>query len=405
MDGTGLQPILKGDATYPFLRYPAWSPDGKSIAVVRSTGGVAAEIWLVPALGGPPRKLTQDSTAVFSDEPVFTADGRGVVHKSNRSGAINLWLQHVEGGAPRQLTTGSGPDETPSVSRDGSVAFINSRSRNTLHLLPVGGGEPASLFTHPWFIWAPAFSPDGKEIAFSRSEADGSWHIWTIPRSGGAPRRITHSARGEVYPRYSPDGKWIYFFNWVAPRKIWRVPREGGPLEVFSPQNYPDDGYADPSPDGKKIAYARSDKEIVRIYVSPVADWGKGDGRALTEYASTLPQWSPDGKWMLFSKDRSKENGVFVVPPEGGEPRRVTGSGGWAVWFPDSQRIAYLAIGPGGNQEIRVTSLRGGPERVLRGITFSGTNYPVAVSPDGKTIATSNSAHLSSEIWLLTREP
>jgi len=208
-----------------------------------------------------------------------------------------------------------------------------------------------------------------------------------------------------VYPRYSPDGKWIYFFDWVAPRRVWRVPRLGGPLEPFSPENFPEDTYADPSPDGKSIAVARTDKEIVRIYVGDLQKWGGGEAKALTPTGSTLPRWSPDGKWILYSRDRGKENGIFIAPVGGGEAQRVTQTGGWAVWFPDSQRIAYLAIGSDGNQEIRVTALRGGAERTLGHFHFSGNNYPMDVAPDGKWIATSNSVHLSSEIWMLTREP
>ncbi len=406
VDGSDPQTVLHADAAYPFIRYPAWSPDGKKLAFARSSGGVAAEIWMARASDGSDlRQITKDASVVFSDEPQFTADGKGILHKSNRGGAVNLWLQPIAGGAPKQLTTGSGPDESPSVSRDGAVAFLNSRSRNTLYLAPVQGGEAKDIFTHPWFLWAPAFSPDGREIAFSQSEADGSWHIWTAPVEGGTPKRITNSSRGEVYPRYSADGKWIYFFDWVAPRRVWRTPREGGPMEPFSPENYPEDAYADPSPDGKAIAVARSDKEIVRIYVGATRGWGSGEAKALTQAGSTLPRWSPDGKWILYSRDRGKGNGIFIAPAAGGEPQRITATGGWAVWFPDSKRIAYLAIGSDGNQEIRVASLRGGAERTLEHVRFSGTNYPIDVSPDGKWIATSRSVHLSSEIWMLSREP
>jgi Tol biopolymer transport system component/predicted Ser/Thr protein kinase len=405
VDGSAPVTVLRADGAYPFLRHPSWSPDGKQIALVRSKGGAAAEIWLVDVAGGEPRRVSQDPPQAFSDEPVFTADGRGVVHSSNRGGAVNLWLQPLAGGSPQQLTTGSGPDESPSVSRDGAVIFLNARSRKTLYTLPAAGGTPTAVFSHPWFLWAPAFSPDGKEMAFSQAEADGSWHIWTIPVAGGTPRRLTSGARGEVYPRYSPDGQWIYFFNWVGARRIWRVPRIGGLPEAFSPESFPEDSYADASPDGTRIAYARNDKEIVRVYVSPLSAWGQGHGKALTATASTLPRWSPDGRWILYSPDRSKENGVNVAAAEGGETRRVTTTGGWAAWFPDSKHIAYLAVAADGSQEIRVVARDGGPSRTLGGLRFNGNNFPIDVSPDGKRIATSNATNTSSEIWLLSREP
>ena len=71
---------------------------------------------------------------VFSDTPVFSADGRGLVFRSNRGGASNIWYEELSGRGAVQLTTGAGSDSSPSVARDGTLAFLNSRTSSVLLL-------------------------------------------------------------------------------------------------------------------------------------------------------------------------------------------------------------------------------------------------------------------------------
>ena len=93
-------------------------------------------------------------------------------------------------------------------------------------------------------MWAPAFSPDGSEVAFSRSEVDGSWHIWTVGLTGGTPGRLTDTPAGEVYPRFAHDGSSLMFHTWGTPRRIGRVARSGGaPTMVALGEG--SDGYPD----------------------------------------------------------------------------------------------------------------------------------------------------------------
>ncbi len=140
-DGADVRILLKSDDVYPFLNHPAWSPDGTLLAISRSGGGVAQEVWLVPAAGGTPRRMWQDPPGVFSGDPVFAPDGRGIIHASSRGGATNLWLMPVDGKEPVRLTSGPGPDASPSVSRTGTIAFVNSRTRNDAADPSVGYGR------------------------------------------------------------------------------------------------------------------------------------------------------------------------------------------------------------------------------------------------------------------------
>ena len=396
-DGSNEQVVLKSDSAYPFLRHPAWAPDGHELAIIRGSGGIAGEIWFVPTSGGAPRLGVSDPSEVFSESPIFTPDGHGLIHSSNRGGATNIWYYPLRGGVPVRLTAGPGPDTYPTIAADGTVAFINSRWRNTLDLHSLRGDPPRTLTTHTPYLWAPAFSPDGREVSFSRAEVDGSWHVWSMGLDGGTPRRVTSAPAGELYPRYSPDGRSILFHTWGTPRRIGTVAREGGAPRMidFGESSV---GFPDPSPDGTRLALTRTDADAERIYIAPA---GGGPLRALTTSPGSVPRWSPDGRFIAFGGNRGYTAGVFVIAADGSNQRRLVDTGGWPVWWPDGKQIGYRVIGRTGSQEIHVTPLNGGPTRTLTTIRFNGSNQPFDVSPDGTRVVTSNALHVSDEIWLM----
>jgi Tol biopolymer transport system component len=395
-DGTDQRVVLKADDAYPFFRDPAWSPDGRTIAVIRSRGGVAGEIWLLPAAGGAPRQLSHDPPAVFSHEPAFTPDGRGIVHSSNRGGATNLWLAPLDSGPPVRLTSGPGPDEHPSVAADNTVAFLCSRWRHELLVLPVAERqEPRVLVTHGQYLWGPAFSPDGREIAFSQFENDGMWHIWIVPTEGGAARQLTSGAEGEIYPRFAPDGT-VLFHLWTKPGSIFAVPRTGGVPRAVT--RGPQDEYADVSPDGRQLAFTHTQANVTHVYVAPLAG---GEPRLLTTSRATLPRWSPDGTRIVFCPDRSVQSGIFVIGADGTGERRVTQTGGWPVWWPDGSRIAFLRVAPNGTQQLWTAPVEGGEGRLETWARWNAENSPVDLSLDGRLLVTSDGKHQTDEIWLL----
>jgi len=298
---------------------------------------------------------------------------------------------------PVRITTGSGPDENPSIARDGTITFLNSRFREGLFLYDLVSGSSRELVSHSAYLWGPAFSPDGNDIAFSRSEVDGSWHIWIVSINGGPAQRLTSGTVPEIYPRFTPDGKWLIYFTWAQPNRIWKIPRAGGVADPITPSRNEDDAYADVSPDGRWLAFARTEGDMTRVYIAPFEG---GEVRMLTRSPSTVPRWSPDGRQIAFSPVRSYDGGVFIIATDGSGERRLTDTGGWPVWWPDGKQIAYLTVGPDGNEQVRVIPAAGGASKVLEGLEFLGTNYPIDLSPNNG-LARSNSVHLSSEIWLL----
>ena len=398
-DGGDREVVFENEAPYLQLRDPAWSPDGSQLAVVRSIGGSSGEIWLVPVHGGVPRRLSDDPAGVVAYGPVYAPDGKAIIHSSNRAGTRNLWLTPVDGGQPVQLTAGAGPDEAPSVARDGSIAYANSRWRYVLFVHDLRTSERRTLVTHASFLWAPTFSRDGRELAFSRAEVDGSWHIWLMSLDDLSARRLTTGTTPQIYPRFTPDGTSVVYLSWATPGRIWRVPRNGGPPTALTPE-HEDAGYGDVSPDGQWLAYARAESGTTHIYVMPLAG---GDARRLTDAPGTLPRWSPDGQWIAFTSDRSYESGVLVIRSDGADERRLTETGGWPAWLPDSRRVGYVVVGPDGKQQLYAVPLDGGAPVQFAGIAYQTVNAPFDVSPDGRLVATTDGVHTGDEIWILER--
>jgi TolB protein len=176
------------------------------------------------------------------------------------------------------------------------------------------------------------------------------------------------------------------------------VPREGGQPEALTPPRGEHDEYADMSPDGRWLAFARTEGGTTRVYISPVAG---GEARRLTESSSTTPRWSPDGQWIAYGVDRSFFGGIWLIKADGTELHRVTQTGGWPVWWPDGKQIGYQMVTSEGNTQIVVTRLDGGQTRTLDALRFYGSNFPFDISRDGRQLVVTNSQHLSDEIWLL----
>jgi len=400
LDGTETRTILAGDVIYPFLGRPAWSPDGKTIAVARSRGGDKREIWLAPVNGGEATELTHGAGGISSDTPVFSADGRGVVFRSNRSGAWNIWYLELSGRGAVQLTSGAGPDSSPSVARDGTMAFLNSRTRFVMLLYDLTTGQSKTILSDRGVLWGPAFSPDGKEVAYSKGEPDGAWHLWTRATEGGAPRQLTSGNTLEIYGRYSPDGQEIFYSSWgQEPLSLWRVERKSGRARELEPKATTSDSFEDISPDGKWMVFVRTENKASHLYIR--ATDGTGEARRVGTVEGVVPRWSPDGKWVAFGPSRGFGGGAFIMHPDGSGLKRVAETGGWPVWWPDGEKIGLQTLGPEGNVEITVVTLATGETQVLPGLRFSGVNYPFDISRDGKWLVTTNEVGESDEIWLL----
>jgi Tol biopolymer transport system component len=190
-------------------RSPAWSPDGSTICYTDNK-----DLWLVPARGGEPRRVTEDGAGDV--EPAWSSDGRRIYFASYREGTFALWSVAATGGPPTRLTAGTGPERRPTVSRDGSsMAFSSYRENHDVVILDLEtGGEDRIGGSRLEF--QPAVSRDRTRLAFV-TDRWGQFAIAIQPlRDGkpdGPPQRVTDHPGSASAPTFSLDGNWIAHYR------------------------------------------------------------------------------------------------------------------------------------------------------------------------------------------------
>jgi serine/threonine protein kinase len=149
----------------------------------------------------------------WSSSPSLSRDGSRIAYASNRAeaGNLDIWIDSARGGAARRLTTSPAEDAEPSIAPDGkSVVFHSERDGGGLYLIGGDGGTERLLVPGGR---SPAFSPDGRLIAYWTGDPDesapsGQLYVTSL---AGPPRRIAADFAYARYPAWSPDGKFLLF--------------------------------------------------------------------------------------------------------------------------------------------------------------------------------------------------
>jgi len=242
-------------------------------------------------------------------------------------------------------STPSTPDLVFVSTRDGDYALFGvAADGGHERRLTKEKGDPATpkgLF----FQTQPAWSPNGKRIAFA-SRRDGPSHIFVTRPNGTGVRRLTSSARDDDHPAWSPDGRRIAFGREGA---LFVVPAEGGRARRLG-RGFGD--AADPawSPNGKLVAYdyRRPGFSIREIWVMGV---NGRNSRQVTRLGavSAHPSWSPDGRRLAFhSNARGGHYEIYSIGVDGTGLRRETRSAIDTIepaWSPDGKEIAFSRDG------------------------------------------------------------
>ncbi|MCI0587603.1 MAG: S9 family peptidase [Planctomycetes bacterium] len=374
----------------PRVGDPSPSPDGKWVAytvteVDPKEWKATTQIWLVPAGGGEPRRLTHHEKG--ANHPRWSPDSRTLAFVSSRSGASQVWLLPFEGGEPRPLTSLSTGASDPVWSPTGThVAFTSkvypdaaddagNRSRAEeieksglkirrierllyrhwdewqegkrphVFVVEVATGKTRDVNlgddadTPVFSLGGPdgyAFSPDGREIAFTRGPSrDEAWStnadLWVAPVDGStAPRNLTAANPAwDGSASYSPDGKWIAYRFQQRPGfesdrfRLGLIDRSSGTVtSLASDVDQPIDE-VEWAPDSRTI-YANTEEEGRRaLWAIPLA--GGPSRRILSERSVWETRVSAQGGFFTARfAGFTKPNEVWRFGMDGSDPRPLT---------------------------------------------------------------------------------
>jgi Tol biopolymer transport system component len=349
--------------------FPAWSPDGRHIAFLRTTPQEQA-YYLVSALGGPERKLGPAYEDPFAQGLTWSPDGKDLVvadHLS-RDAAAGLIFISTESGERRDSgIVPPGPlIEFPALSPDGKYfAFVSGPGlfSNDVYVAPAGGGKARAITAvHSWVLGA-AWTPDAQELVLE-SNHTGLRTLWTVGLSGGDPQPVAFTADHAAGPTVALRGNRLAFLRIAEDTNLWKaslLPGQHLPVRIVaSTQEENDPSF---SPDGKRIAFASDRSGNFEIYV---CDADGSNQIQLTSMRSTAgtPRWSPDGRLIAFDSTLRGHSDIFLVSSEGGAVHRLTsGSHDYSTpnWSHDGQSIYFAGAELGKSGVWKVPSQGGTP--------------------------------------------
>jgi len=181
------------------------APNGRRVVF-----SVHGEVFTAPVEEGELRQITDDPAR--DQDVLWSPDGKSIAYISDRSGREEIYVVPAEGGAAAKVTDIDALKSGLRWSPD-SKALLFTTSDYKLYKHTLGGGTVELLTNKYGQISQPVWSPDGKWIAFAMADARRSTDIYLLPAAGGAPKKVTFDSAAERSPRFSADGKKLYFIR------------------------------------------------------------------------------------------------------------------------------------------------------------------------------------------------
>jgi serine/threonine protein kinase len=365
---------------------PVWSPDGRSIAFLRSEVEAGkSEVRTIPPLGGPERKIAE-------------------IHVRGGTWVSPPYLAWCPDSTCLILTDSQG---------DGKPDALFVYSLETGVKRPLTNPPPGANDAHP------ALSSDGNWLVFRRSASLYAGELYR-QRLGkgvtavGEPQRLTRSTLDGRHPAWIPGSSEILFSAWERTRaSLWRLVISGESPEQNSPSRLPfvgEDGMmpvlSRPERGGPiRLVYVRSmeDSNIWRVDV-PVPGAPASSPPAVSALSSTRPDWfpqfSPDGRRVAFSSERSGEAAIWLADPDGANPIQIAPMGnsatGYPKWSPSGESIVFHS-NRDGQPEIYLVPAAGG--KPLNLTSDPSTDAFPSFSRDGKWIYFTSSRDSHDNVW------
>ena len=304
-----------------------------------------------------------------------------IAFSSDRDRNDEIYVMDDDGKNQRNLTNHPDTDYAPSWLPDGTrIVFMSDRDGHVpkggvlpnfeIYVMDADGGNQQNLTNDPSHDISPAWSPDGKRIAFTsyRDGHDDAIHgrptaeIYVMDADGGNPQHLTNDLNDDRHPSWSPDGKRIVFSSErdghfigdfeITSSEIYLMDADGGNQQRLT-ENRKNDWSPSWSPDGKRIAFSSDRKGDFVNYEIYLMDADGGNLQRLTENRvyDWSPSWSPDGKRIAFSSGKEgdfKNYEIYVMDADRGNQQKLTNhprNDGSPAWF-----VPAFAVAPAGKK-------------------------------------------------------
>jgi len=323
----------------------AWSPDGTQIAFHRVSGSDTG-VYVVPALGGPERKLRATHIPYCFTAISWSPDGK--------------WIAFV--------------DSLPS----GESYRIHLLSLETLESKEIPHAPKCQA------EWWPAFSSDGKQLAYQCLQGGAESGIYSVATSSGEPKLITQFSGFPQGIAWTADNRRLIVSNYSNAGELVEVTVADGSLRKLP---FADSSLPAISRKGDKLAYS------ARTYNKNI--WRKDllhpQSAAVKLISSTReqfdPQYSPDGSHIAFESTRAGIQEIWISDAEGTNLVQVSNfknpQTGWPHWSPDGKKIAFDSRESGHPEVYTVDISERVPRKLLTNV--AGNSVP-SWSRDGKWI-------------------
>lgn len=353
-DTYGAIPAAKSIAEPPFDRWKELGADVLVLGSVSKTGANLKVEMRVYDVGGQRQVDAREYTGGAANPRVFAHTIADQVHQALRSlrgvartkiafssdrdnqqvsGTVEkrtvkeVYIADYDGENPRRITVGRQMNITPNWAPDGrAIAYTSYRSGfPDIYISMIFEGKVLMPTRGHGQNYLPVFSPDGTQVAFM-SNRDGNAEIYVMNRDGSNVRRLTNNPAIDATPTWSPTGTQIAFTSdRTGSPEIWVMGVDG-----LGQRRLTFDGNADratwsPAP-YNEIAYTGRSESGLDIKVYSLAT---GEARQITfgEGLNESPAWSPNGRHLAFSSNRSGSVQIYIVDRDGQHIRQITREG------------------------------------------------------------------------------